>query len=100
MTNPNSFPATIETDLIETEERRSRRTVVRDEQGMVSTSPPDEVVMLVGVELQNAPNLLTLQDSLAELALLSKTAGLRVVGSLTQRLAPGRAQSSHADRRR
>lgn len=86
MTNPNSFQATVETDLLQSEERRSRRTVLRDDQGLVSTSPPDEVAMLVGVELQNSPNLLTLEDSLAELALLSKTAGLRVVGSLTQRL--------------
>jgi GTP-binding protein HflX len=40
----------------------------------------------VGVELQGEHTLLTVDDSLAELALLADTAGLEVVGILTQKL--------------
>ena len=60
--------------------------VVRDEQGLVATTPPVETCVLVGVELNSHPGLLTLADSLSELALLADTAGLRVVGQLTQKL--------------
>jgi GTP-binding protein HflX len=67
-------------------ERRSRRTVVRDAHGLVATMPPRERALLVGVQLAGEPGLLTLDDSLTELALLAKTAGLEVVGALTQRL--------------
>jgi GTP-binding protein HflX len=45
-----------------------------------------ERAFLVGVELQNQANLLTVEDSLAELELLADTAGLEVVGYTTQRL--------------
>ncbi|GAB4578390.1 MAG: GTPase HflX [Anaerolineales bacterium] len=45
-----------------------------------------ERAFLVGVELQNQPNLLTVEDSLSELALLADTAGLEVVGYTTQKL--------------
>ncbi len=41
---------------------------------------------MVGVELYQQPGLLTLDDSLTELALLCETAGLNVVGELTQKL--------------
>ncbi len=41
---------------------------------------------MVGVELRNEENLLSLDESLAELALLADTAGLDVVGQSTQRL--------------
>ena len=58
----------------------------RDDQGLVSTASPDELAVLVGVELTGQPGLLPLEDSLAELALLADTAGLEVVGSLSQRL--------------
>jgi GTP-binding protein HflX len=51
-----------------------------------STSPPRERAFLVGVELFGKSNLLTLDDSLAELALLCDTAGLDVVGQLSQKL--------------
>jgi GTP-binding protein HflX len=40
----------------------------------------------VGVDIFQQKQLLSLQDSLAELALLSDTAGLQVVGELTQKL--------------
>lgn len=51
-----------------------------------STSPPQEKAFLVGVELRSEPMLLPLDDSLAELALLSDTADLEIVGELTQKL--------------
>lgn len=50
------------------------------------TLQPKERAFLVGVELYQQPGLLTLEDSLTELALLSDTAGLNVVGDLTQKL--------------
>lgn len=50
------------------------------------TRPPLEKAFLVGVEIRNQPSLLVLEDSMAELALLSDTAGLKVVGETTQRL--------------
>jgi GTP-binding protein HflX len=51
------------------------------------TVPPRERTFLVGVEVHGQEHLLTLEDSLAELALLADTAGLEVVGELTQKLA-------------
>lgn len=50
------------------------------------TSPLQEKAFIVGVEVRNADNLLSMMDSLSELALLADTAGLDVVGSKTQRL--------------
>lgn len=50
------------------------------------TQPPREKAFLVGVELRSEPGLLSLDDSLAELALLADTAGLDVVGETTQKL--------------
>jgi GTP-binding protein HflX len=50
------------------------------------TTPPRERAFLVGVEIFQQKHLLTLQDSLTELALLAETAGLEVVGELTQKL--------------
>ena len=50
------------------------------------TVQPKERAFLVGVDLYQQPGLLTLEDSLTELALLSDTAGLDVVGELTQKL--------------
>ncbi|NCP16864.1 hypothetical protein GW866_07455, partial [bacterium] len=70
----------------------------------VPTTPPRERAFLVGVELYGShtsghhpgsqtagyhfarKRLLSLEDSLAELALLADTAGLEVVGELTQKL--------------
>ncbi len=51
-----------------------------------ATRPPREKAFLVGVEIRNEPVLLRLEDSLEELALLSDTAGLDVVGEATQKL--------------
>lgn len=50
------------------------------------TRQPRERAFLVGVELRNEPSLLSLDDSLEELALLADTAGLEVVGEATQKL--------------
>lgn len=50
------------------------------------TTPPRERAFLVGVELYKEKTFLPLEDSLTELALLSDTSGLEVVGELTQKL--------------
>ena len=50
------------------------------------TNPPRERAFLVGVDLYKQKSFLSLQDSLNELALLSDTSGLEVVGELTQKL--------------
>jgi GTP-binding protein HflX len=50
------------------------------------TLAPRQRAFLVGVEIRGDPDLLNLEDSLAELALLSDTAGLEVVGQATQAL--------------
>ncbi|HEY2981501.1 MAG TPA: GTPase HflX, partial [Anaerolineales bacterium] len=50
------------------------------------TTPPRERAFLVGVEIYQRKNLLPLADSLTELGLLADTAGLDVVGELTQKL--------------
>lgn len=50
------------------------------------TLPPRERAFLVGVEIKGQKVLLALNDSLAELALLADTAGLDVVGELTQKM--------------
>ena len=51
-----------------------------------STTPPRERAFLVGVEVHGQNYLLLLEDSLAELSLLCETAGLEVVGELTQKV--------------
>jgi GTPase len=50
------------------------------------TNAPRERAFLVGVDLYQQKSFLPLTDSLAELALLSNTSGLDVVGELTQKL--------------
>lgn len=50
------------------------------------TTPPREKTFLVGVELYQQKTHLSLGDSLSELALLADTAGLDVIGELTQKL--------------
>ena len=50
------------------------------------TTSPRERTFLVGVELFGQDHLLTLEDSLAELTLLADTAGLKVIGELTQKM--------------
>jgi GTPase len=50
------------------------------------TTPPKERAFLVGVEVHGQAHLLSLEDSLRELSLLCETAGLEVVGELTQKM--------------
>lgn len=50
------------------------------------TEPPSERAFLVGIEIRSRPNLLGIEDSLAELALLADTAGLKVVGQTYQKV--------------
>ncbi|MBV6452319.1 MAG: GTPase HflX [Anaerolineales bacterium] len=50
------------------------------------TTPPHEKAFLVGVDLYQRKTFLSLDDSLAELALLADTSGLDVAGELTQKL--------------
>lgn len=51
-----------------------------------TTFKPAEKAFLVGLELVGEKVILPLQESVDELALLADTAGLEVVGSMTQRL--------------
>ena len=51
------------------------------------TARPVERAFLVGVEFRSEEQLLSLDDSLSELALLAETAGLDVVGRISQRRA-------------
>ena len=69
------------------------------------TIRPRERAFLVGVELRKEDDLLSLEDSLTELALLADTAGLDVVGEAAQKLAspnpktfigPGKAEEVKA----
>jgi len=50
------------------------------------TIQPIEKAFLVGVDLRQEEDLLSVDDSLSELALLAETAGLEVVGMISQRL--------------
>jgi len=50
------------------------------------THPPKERAFLVGVEIKHQPSEISLEDSMEELSLLSDTAGLEIVGALTQRV--------------
>jgi GTP-binding protein HflX len=50
------------------------------------TVRPKERALLVGVEIQNQMNVLSLEDSLTELSLLANTAGIDVVGQETQKI--------------
>lgn len=51
-----------------------------------STTRPRERAFLVGAEIHGQKQNLSLEDSLAELALLAETAGVEVMGELTQKL--------------
>lgn len=53
---------------------------------MISTEAPKERAFLVGAEIKDAEQLMDTADSLEELALLSDTAGLEVVGETSQKL--------------
>src|SRR5512133_1246824 len=50
------------------------------------TKPPRQRAFLVAVEIKGQPGILSLEDSLEELALLADTAGLDVVGQTYQRI--------------
>jgi len=50
------------------------------------TQPPREKAFLVGVEIHSEPGLISLEDSIGELARLADTAGLDIVGESTQKL--------------
>jgi len=87
MTTSKSFQnPSAQSTLVHSDGAEHRDALVRDEQGLLPTTPPTETAILVGVNLNASPNLLTLDGSLAELALLARTAGLRVVDEVTQRL--------------
>ncbi|NOX61836.1 MAG: GTPase HflX, partial [Chloroflexi bacterium] len=53
---------------------------------LITIQPREERTLLVGVELKGRPDLFRLEDSLNELERLAETAGLTVVGRLTQRI--------------
>jgi GTP-binding protein HflX len=50
------------------------------------TTRPRERAFAVGIEIYGSDNLLSLDDSLAELGLLAETAGLDLVGQTTQKI--------------
>lgn len=50
------------------------------------TNRPAERAFLVGVEIRNEKNTISLEDSLVELALLAQTVNLEIVGETTQKL--------------
>lgn len=50
------------------------------------TRPPRQRAFLVAVEIKGQPGILSMEDSLEELALLADTAGLDVVGQTYQRI--------------
>jgi len=53
---------------------------------LIKTEKPQQKALLVGVGLSMQDDLLPLEDSLQELALLADTAGLKVVGEISQNL--------------
>ena len=53
---------------------------------ILNVDPPPEATILVGIEIKGKATRWRLEDSLAELALLSETAGLEVVATLEQRV--------------
>src|SRR3990172_12535903 len=50
------------------------------------TKPPTERAFLIGIELRGSDHILSVKDSLAELALLADTAGMEVVGETYQKI--------------
>lgn len=62
---------------------------MRDQKRLIPTEAPEERAILVGVELKRrrrGRDAFPLEESMAELARLAETAGLNVVGTLTQKL--------------
>lgn len=88
MTKPTSYDSSFASESASANrDTDGRRTVERDDNGLIATKAPRERAILVGVELGSEPQLLSLEDSLAELHLLAHTAGVEIVGTVTQRLA-------------
>jgi GTP-binding protein HflX len=52
----------------------------------IPTSPPVERAFLVGVELRSEKPLISMEDSLGELALLARTVNLEIVGETSQKI--------------
>ncbi len=50
------------------------------------TARPRERAFMVGVEIRQEPSLISMEDSLSELARLADTAGLEIVGETSQKL--------------
>lgn len=50
------------------------------------TKPPIEKALIVGVEIKSEPGILSMEDSMEELALLASTAGIDVIGSTYQKI--------------
>lgn len=67
-------------------QNRNTLADLRDEGGLIDTYRPEEIAVLVGVEISGNPGVLSMEDSIIELGLLADTAGLTVVGQLTQNL--------------
>lgn len=53
---------------------------------LIDTKPPKQKAVLVGVSIYSQEDLLPLEDSLQELELLADTAGIEIVGQITQSL--------------
>ena len=75
------------------QERLFNKKVHMAKKNSEPTNQPRERAFLIGVDLYQQPGLLTLDDSLTELALLCDTAGLEVVGELTQKLTQPHVQT-------
>jgi GTP-binding protein HflX len=86
MTKPASYEPETSRGASSHPDSRDAASLARDNSGLLSTGQPVERAVLVGVEWLAHPGLLSLEDSLAELAMLAKTAGVSVLGSVTQRV--------------
>jgi len=62
----------------------ARNTIARPRS--FPTEPPRARAFVVGTEIRGQPNLLPIEDSLQELSALARTAGIDIVGEMTQRL--------------
>jgi len=56
------------------------------QKNIITFNQNPEKALIVGVDMRSHQQLLSLEDSLAELSLLANTAGVEVVGELTQKL--------------
>ncbi len=86
MTKPTSYEPETSRSASAKLTSRDASSPTRDEGGLLATGQTVERAVLVGVEWLAHPGLLSLEDSLAELAMLAKTAGVSVLGSISQRV--------------